>query len=259
MNITAVQNSVNHKVTRAKPVSLTDAYKEELIHVEIVSTDAGNIKMLQAYLSKLGHIAVLNIHKSVKSFLCTLTECAVLFVDVNMMNEDLLNETKLRSPKLKIIGMSSRQRFEKNNQDELPFYFLRLPAISEELIPIINLLKICSSVLPVFYETKKYLLVKSEYKIIKINFDDILFIAGMKDYVRIHLKTRSMTVTTLQNLKDFEKKLPPIEFIRVHKSYIVAAQHIDCIAKNVITIANHSIPVGEAFRGKMHKFISENS
>jgi DNA-binding LytR/AlgR family response regulator len=63
----------------------------------------------------------------------------------------------------------------------------------------------------------------------------------------------------LQNLKDFEKKLPSTSFIRVHKSYIIAAQHIDFISRSENTIGSYPIPVGEAFRSELNKFISENS
>gem|GEM_PF-216895 len=259
MNITAVQNSVNHKVIKPKSFSLTAASnKKELILVEILSTNAANIKCLQTYLSRFENIQLLNIHKDIHSFLGARLECNALFIDMKMMNEELINEIELRA-QLKVIGIGSRRQFEKNNLNELLFYFLQLPIMFGELISVINLLKGYPNVAPVRSDVKKYLLVKSEYKIIKINFDDILFIAGMKDYIRIHLKTRATPVTTLQNLKDFEKKLPVTGFIRVHKSYIIAAQHIECISRNEITIGSYFIPVGEAFRSELNKFISENS
>lgn len=260
MNITVVQNSVTDNVTKPKSFSLAAAqHRNELIPVEILSTNTVSIKMLQTYLSRIGNIHLLNVHKSVHSFLSTQTECSTLFADINMVNEDLMNEMKSRSQQLNVIGIGLKQQFEKNNLNELLFYFLQSPVVFGELLSVINLLNIYSSEIPAFHKTKKFLLIKSEYKIIKINFDDILFIAGMKDYIRIHLKTRATPVTTLQNLKDFEKKLPATGFIRVHKSYIIAAQHIDCISRNEITIGSYSIPTGEAFRGELNKFISENS
>lgn len=246
-------------MTKPKSFSLIAAQeRNELIPVEILSTNTVSIKMLQTYLLRIGNIHLLNVHKSVQNFLCTQTESAALFADMSMVNEDLMNEIKIRSQQLNVIGIGSRQQFEKNNLNELLFYFLQSPIMFGELLSVINLLKVYFSASTTRCE-KKYLLIKSEYKIIKINFDDILFIAGMKDYIRIHLKTRPTPVTTLQNLKDFEKKLPAMGFIRVHKSYIIAAQHIDCISRNEISIGNYSIPVGEAFRSELNKFISENS
>ncbi|MFX8723718.1 LytTR family DNA-binding domain-containing protein, partial [Acinetobacter baumannii] len=71
-------------------------------------------------------------------------------------------------------------------------------------------------------KTKKaFLFVKSDYKLIKINLSDVLYMAGLRDYTRIFLKGRPSPLTTLQNLKEFETKLPDDDFIRIHRSYII--------------------------------------
>lgn len=106
---------------------------------------------------------------------------------------------------------------------------------------------------------KTFVLIKSGYRLIKINLADILFIAGMKDYIKIWVKDKTAPLTTLQNLKEFEQKLPQQDFIRIHKSYIVALQHIDCIARNEIMIGTYSIPVGDAFRNGLNGFIEAHS
>lgn len=104
-----------------------------------------------------------------------------------------------------------------------------------------------------------FLFVKSEYKLIKINLADILFLSGLRDYTQIYLKGKSSPITTLQNLKDFESKLPEDEFIRVHRSYIIAIGQIDTISRNEICIGHNTIPIGNAYKHGFDEIIEKNS
>ena len=81
-------------------------------------------------------------------------------------------------------------------------------------------------------KSKKFVFIKSEYKIIKVRFEDILFCEGMKDYTQVYIKGKSDPLLTLNNLKSFSAKLPADEFMRVHRSYIVSISHIDSIVRN---------------------------
>lgn len=106
---------------------------------------------------------------------------------------------------------------------------------------------------------KGYVFIKSEYKLVKVNLSDILFLSGLRDYTQVYLKTRNAPLTTLQNLKDFESKLPEDTFIRVHRSYIVSIDHVDAISRNEISIESHTIPIGNAYRALLDTMISRNS
>lgn len=103
-----------------------------------------------------------------------------------------------------------------------------------------------------------FIFVKSEYKLIKIHLADILYLSGLRDYTQIFLKGKVSPLTTLQNLKDFENRLPTIDFIRVHRSYIVAIAHVDSISRNEITIGNNTIPIGHAYRPLLDEMIGKN-
>jgi two-component system, LytTR family, response regulator len=91
-----------------------------------------------------------------------------------------------------------------------------------------------------------FLFVKTEYKIVKVAFDDILYVEGLKDYVSIY--TPSERIITLQNMKSMEGKLPGEKFFRVHKSYIVNISKIDSIERARIFIGKTVIPVGDTYR-----------
>lgn len=106
---------------------------------------------------------------------------------------------------------------------------------------------------------QNFVFIKSEYKLIKINLAEILFLSGLRDYTQIFVKGKISPYTTLQNLKDFETKLPENAFIRVHRSYIVSLQQIDAISRNEIIIGTHTIPIGNAYRPFLDEMIIKNS
>ncbi len=108
-------------------------------------------------------------------------------------------------------------------------------------------------------KSKKFVFIKSEYKIIKVKFEDILFCEGMKDYTQVYIKGKSDPLLTLSNLKSFFSKLPSDEFMRVHRSYIVSISHIDSIVRNEIYIGKKIIPIGDSFKNDFYLMIEFNS
>lgn len=98
-----------------------------------------------------------------------------------------------------------------------------------------------------------FIFVKTEHKIQKIQLDDILYIEGLKDYISIF--TKNERVITLQNMKKMEETLPKGEFIRVHKSYIIALDKIESIERSRISIAAKIIPIGDTYRDEFFKLI----
>lgn len=102
-----------------------------------------------------------------------------------------------------------------------------------------------------------FIFVKTEHKIQKIELDDILYIEGLKDYISIF--TKNERVITLQNMKKMEETLPKGEFIRVHKSYIIAVDKIESIERSRIAIAGKTIPVGDTYRDAFFKLIDSRN
>lgn len=104
-----------------------------------------------------------------------------------------------------------------------------------------------------------FLFIKSDYKRIRISLHDILFISGLRDYTQIHLKGRSAPLITLLNLKYFEERLPIDQFIRVHRSYIVALGQIDVVGRKEIQIASQNIPIGITFQPALEELLDRYS
>jgi DNA-binding LytR/AlgR family response regulator len=94
-----------------------------------------------------------------------------------------------------------------------------------------------------------FITVKADYKLYKINYDDLLFIEGQHEYVTFH--TMQRRITALFALKDLEEILPRDKFVRVHKSYIVSFKHIQDLDKSDVTVAGNKVPVGASYRDEL--------
>jgi DNA-binding LytR/AlgR family response regulator len=95
-------------------------------------------------------------------------------------------------------------------------------------------------------EYNHYLFVKSEHRLIKVNFDEIFYFESFRDYITIH--TTSDKIMTLQSLRSFEETLPSDKFLRIHKSHLIAIDKISAIENNRILINNTFLPIGEVYR-----------
>jgi DNA-binding LytR/AlgR family response regulator len=98
--------------------------------------------------------------------------------------------------------------------------------------------------------------VKDGTKLVKVRWDEILYVEGLKDYVTIH--TRQQKIISLQRLKTLEETLPAGRFIRIHNSYIIAVQAIDSVHKDKVQIGNAFLPVSDSYRKTFRELIEKN-
>lgn len=94
-------------------------------------------------------------------------------------------------------------------------------------------------------DLEAFMYVKSDKKMVRVLLKDLLYIEGLKDYVKIHLADK--TIVTYQTLTYFEEKLSANHFIRVHRSYIISLHHIDAYSASYIEIGKIQIPIGSSY------------
>jgi two-component system, LytTR family, response regulator LytT len=107
------------------------------------------------------------------------------------------------------------------------------------------------------YADDQYLFLKVEYQWVRIALDDILYIEGLKDYVKVHLKSVEKGVLSLTSLKVLEEKLSTRKFMRVHRSFIVALDKITSMTKNTIQIGKKNIAVGDQYKNAFNQFVGK--
>jgi two-component system LytT family response regulator len=94
----------------------------------------------------------------------------------------------------------------------------------------------------------EYIFVNADYKLIKITLADIIYVEGLKDYIKIHLKSAQHAVVTRMPIKTIEEQLPPGQFIRIHKSYIVSVSFITAIRKSSVFLDALELPLSDTYR-----------
>jgi two-component system, LytTR family, response regulator LytT len=112
--------------------------------------------------------------------------------------------------------------------------------------------------LPSLEVKNDFLFIKSDYKIRRINFSEISYIEGLRDYVKIFLAEEKNPVLSLSTLKALEARLPEDRFMRVHRSFIVSLEKVKVIDRNRIVFGEVRIPVTDQYRENFQKFLEGN-
>ncbi len=93
-----------------------------------------------------------------------------------------------------------------------------------------------------------YFFVNADYKMVKISFNDIMYIEGLKDYLKIYLQSSQYPLVIRMPLKSIEEQLPAADFIRIHKSYIVSIAFVTAIRKTSVFLNTLELPVSDTYR-----------
>lgn len=105
----------------------------------------------------------------------------------------------------------------------------------------------------------EFIIIKSEYKLVQIPVRDILYVEGLKDYVKIYVEGSDKSIMTLLSMKTLEQTLPSSSFMRVHRSYIVNLSKIRFIERNRIIFGKTQIPVSESYKDSFAEFIASRT
>ena len=100
---------------------------------------------------------------------------------------------------------------------------------------------------------ERFFFVRSDYKLVQVRLDDILYVEGLKDYVRIYLDNGDKPVVSLMNMKNMEECLPYPEFMRVHRSYIVHLPKVKVIDRSRIVFGDTFIPISDSYKENIMK------
>ena len=240
-----------------------------MYNVLIVDDEFLARKLLQGYVSNLPDLNLLGTAQNAAEAFSIVNEHQVdiLLLDIHMpdLNGIELARTLSNVPTIIFTTAYSEyalESYEVSAVDYLlkPIAFPRFSAAIEKAIAKLKSLEATAAEHPnpAIVETpqeasgqKTFMLVKADYRLYKINFDDLLYVEGQHEYVSFY--TRNKRITALYSLKNLEEQLPADKFIRVHKSYIVSIDEIQEIEQLSITVAGQKLPVGGSYRDALMK------
>jgi two-component system, LytTR family, response regulator len=184
----------------------------------------------------------------------------LIFLDINMPNMSGMDFLRtLSNPPIIIITTAYREyalesyEFDVTDYLKKPFSFERFHKAIQKALNKIDSSK--SGLVGTYdeHQTEDHFFVKADKMLIKIAFDDVVYVEAYGDYIKIH-RSNDM-VLVLMSLKRIMEQLPSNQFIRVHKSFIIANSFIDKVEGNIIYLGDKEIPVGKSFRQEFFRKI----
>ena len=191
------------------------------------------------------------------------TESAdLIFVDIQMPDLTGIEFARSLEKAPKIIFTTAYEKYALEGFKLNAIDYLLKPFSYEEFLKAAQKARkqseLESSVLPSIEANSQFLFLKSEYKIRRINFNDILYIEGLKDYIKVYTTGEDKPVLSLNSIKSLEQKLPEDQFMRVHRSFIVNLNKIDTIERSRIIFGKTYIPVSDQYKDKFQEYLDKN-
>jgi two-component system response regulator LytT len=186
----------------------------------------------------------------------------LIFVDIQMPDLSGIEFTRRMEKGPKVIFTTALEKYALEGYKLEIIDYLLKPFSYEESLSAVhkvqNLLRLEQKMPARVDVNNEFLFLKSDYKIKRINFNDILYIEGLKDYVKVFVHNSLKPILSLTSLKLLESKLPEKKFMRVHRSFIVNLDKIDTIERSRIVFGKEYIPVSDQYKDKFQEFLNKN-
>ncbi len=235
-----------------------------IIKCAIVDDEPLAVELLASYVQKIPFLELCGKYSNATDALHGIVENPVdlLFLDIQMPELDGLEFSRMVPENTRVVFTTAFNQYAVDG--------FRVNALDYLLKPISygDFLEACNKAMQWFQlvqqpetpasgnEEIKSIFVKSEYKLLQINLDDIRYIEGLKDYVKIYTEQSPHPILSLMNMKAIEQMLPASRFIRVHRSFIVQKSKIREIERNRIVFGDVYIPIGDSYKQAFQDFIS---
>ena len=234
------------------------------IKCAIVDDEPLAVELLASYVKKIPFLELCGKYNNATDALHGIGETPVdlLFLDIQMPELNGLELSRMVPENTRIVFTTAFDQYAVDG--------FRANALDYLLKPIsyADFMEACNKALQWFQlvqqpatstpaeEEPRSIFVKSEYKLLQINLDDIRYIEGLKDYVKIYTEQSPHPILSLMNMKAIEQMLPTSRFIRVHRSFIVQKSKIREIERNRIVFGDVYIPIGDSYKQAFQDFIN---
>lgn len=184
----------------------------------------------------------------------------LLFLDIQMPDLNGIEFSKTLGERPKVIFTTAFDQYAVEGFRVNALDYLLKPISYPEFLQAANKAKRWyerSSKATAPTESPNTIFVKSDYKLVQIDLNKVLYIEGVKDYVRIFLEDDAKPVMSLMSMKSMEERLPADRFMRVHRSFIVQMDKIKTIERNRIVFGKEYIPISDTYKEKFMEFLNK--
>ena len=227
-----------------------------MINCIIIDDEPLAAQLLSSYADKVEDIQLLGVFHNPLSALTFLKDQKVdlVFLDIQMPELSGTQLAKIVDPGIEIIFTTAYSEFAVEGFELKALDYLVKPISFIRFLDAIDRYRsLHVEQNTIQDDPQQFLFVKSEYRLQKINTSDILYLQGNGDYCNI--VSADKKILTLEKLSSFETRLSPRQFIRVHKSYIIAIEKIEYIEKKRIKIGDEMIPIGLTYEEGVRKIV----
>lgn len=231
-----------------------------ILHCAVVDDEPLALSLLESYVKKTPFLQLAGSYSSAVQAMTGLPgkEIDLLFLDIQMPELSGLEFSKMVDARTRIVFTTAFSQYAIDGY--------RVNALDYLLKPIsyVDFLEAANKALQWFELVQKpeeidSIFVKSDYKLVQIELKNILYIEGLKDYVKIYTENASKPILSLMSMKAMEELLPAARFIRVHRSFIVQKDKIRIIDRGRIVFDKAYIPVSDSYKQAFQNFLDERS
>jgi len=234
------------------------------IHCIVVDDEPVAREILEGHLKRIDQVQVIASCKNATEAFQAINSHRVdlVFLDIHMPDISGLSFARSVNRNLRIIFTTAYREYAVEGFDLRAVDYLLKPISFERLLQGIqkyieeNATAVNAPVSEADDFPEDFIFVRSERKMVRVDFPDILFMESLGDYIKIHLRNGKSLVTR-DSMSNLESSLPGEEFIRVHRSYVVAMHHIDSYTSDTIGIGKHEIPISRSYREEVMKKLGD--
>ncbi len=205
--------------------------------------------ILQIHFQQIKDIEVVGCCKNGKETISQLKNQQVdlIFLDINMPDVSGISLAKSVPKSTKIIFTTAYREYAVDGFDLQAVDYLLKPISFDRLVQaVVKYRSEVNSLLSPKTFVKDFISVRSERKMVKVNFEDVMYVESLSDYVKLY--TTSKTIVTRETISNLESKLPSELFIRVHRSFIVSISHITSYTSEYLEVKEKTIPISRSYR-----------
>ena len=215
-------------------------------------------ELIKDYIERLPDLELVGISNSPSHALGLLqqTPVDILFLDIQMPKLSGFDVLRPLSYRPKVIFTTAYREFALDSYEFDVVDFLLKPVSFERFLRAVGKVYRFMPPSPVAENTeatKEYQYFKVDKEMVKLYLEDILWIESIRDYVKIH--TSSGILVSYLRISYLEEKLPADRFIRIHKSYLIALDHIQAISATYIRIHNKELPIGRSYKARLDEVL----